>query len=179
MGKLRSTAIGLAGGALVALGLSTPLAATPLGPDAAACRAGAREPALLVRIVGFKARTGAVRVQAYGGNPARYFDKGSYLKRVDVAVPPTGLVEVCVPLSRPGTYAVSVRHDLDGTGKTGMSDGGGMSGNPVLSLFDVMFRRKPMPASVQVRVGGGVVPVPVVLNYIRGASFGPISMAAR
>lgn len=175
MGKLRNAALLVVGGALCA---SAPIAAAPLGPNAAACHAGSDRPAALVRVLGFKARTGSLRVQTYGGDPAHYFDKGSYLKRVDIAVPPNGLVEVCVPLPRPGTYAISVRHDIDGSGKTGMSDGGGMSGNPSMSLFDVMFRRKPASQKVQVRVENGVAQVPIVLNYIHGGSFGPISMAA-
>lgn len=169
MSKLR-----LCGLAAAMLALGAGAGAAPLGPYAVACRAGSDRPALLVRVIGLKARTGTIRVQEYGGDPSRYFDKGSWLKRVDVAVPPAGPIEVCVPAARPGTYAVSVRHDLDGSGKTGMADGGGMSGNPKLSLFDVVFRRKPDPAAVAVKVGGGVVPVPVVLNYVQGGSFKPV-----
>jgi uncharacterized protein (DUF2141 family) len=178
MGKLRIATMGLAGGMLIASAAS-PLSADPLGPYAAACAAGSERPAILVRVIGLKSRTGVVRVQAYGGDPAHYFDKGTYIKRIDLPLPAQGAVDVCLPLPRPGTYAVSVRHDADGSGKTSMADGGGMSGNPSLSLWDVMLRRKPAPDKVEVSVGGGVVPVPVVLNYIQGTSFRPIAMAAR
>lgn len=169
MSKLRLGAL-----AAAVLALAGPASAAPLGPFAAACHAGSDRPALLVRVIGLKARTGTIRVQDYGGDPSHFFDKGTYLKRIDIAVPPAGPIEVCVPAAQPGTYAVSVRHDIDGSGKIGLSDGAGMSGNPRVSLFDVLFRRKPDPATVAVKVGGGVVPVPVVLNYVQGGSVGPV-----
>jgi uncharacterized protein (DUF2141 family) len=146
--------------------------AVGLGPHADDCADG--KPAMLVRIQGLKSRSGTVRVQTYGGDPARYFEKGSYLERVQVRVPPSGPVEVCMPVPRPGLYAVSVRHDANGNGSADMgSDGGGFSGNPSVSLFDALFKRKPSPVQVQVKVAG-VTPVPVILNYIHGASVGPI-----
>jgi len=121
-----------------------------------------------------KSRTGTLRVQSYGGDPARYFDKGAYLERVEVRTPPAGAVEVCLPVPRPGVYAVSVRHDANGNGSVDVgSDGGGFSGNPSYSLFDAMFKRKPSPVQVQVRVAG-LARVPVILNYVHGTSLGPI-----
>ncbi|WBO22013.1 DUF2141 domain-containing protein [Sphingomonas abietis] len=148
--------------------------AAPVGPFAAACSAG--DTAMLVHVTGFKARTGILRVQSYGGDPDHYFDKGSYLKRIDIRVPQAGAaVDICVPVSAPGRYAVSVRHDLNGSGKTDRSDGGGMSGNPHVSLFDLMFKRKPSPDQVAVEVTHGVRVVPVTLNYLSGGSFGPVS----
>ena len=175
MGKVRRLA-GLLTAALLGPGAPTGAA---LGPYAAACAPGSDRPAMLVRIVGLKARSGAVRVQAYGGDPAHYFDKGTYLKRIDVAVPAAGPVEVCMPLARPGIYAISVRHDVDGSGNTGLADGGGMSGNPRLSLWSVLTRRKPDPVAVEVRVAGGVVPLSIVMNYVQGGSFRPVATAAR
>jgi|KBSMisStaDraftv2_1062788.scaffolds.fasta_scaffold168087_2 uncharacterized protein (DUF2141 family) len=149
-----------------------PAGAAVLGPHADDCD-GAK-PAMLVRVEGLKARTGTVRVQSYGGDPSRYFDKGTYLERVEVHVPATGPVEVCLPVPRPGLYAVSVRHDANGNGSTDIgNDGGGFSGNPSYSLFDAMFKRKPSPVQVQVHVAG-LTPVPVVLNYVHGTSLGPI-----
>lgn len=159
-------------------GASVPAGAAVLGPDAAGCASDSAGPAMLVHVEGLKARTGNVRVQVYGGNPGRYFEKGSYLRRVDVKVPASGAVDVCVPVAAAGTYAVSVRHDVDGSGSTGRNDGGGMSGNPRMSLFDVLFKRKPDPRQVQVSVHG-VVQVPIVMNYVQGSSFGPLAMASR
>jgi uncharacterized protein (DUF2141 family) len=168
----------VAGMAGLMLAAASPVGARAavLGPDAAACDGNG--PAMLVHVEGLKKRSGVIRVQSYGGSPSRYFDKGSYLRRIDVTVPATGPVDICVSVPGNGNYAVSVRHDLDNSGKTGPADGGGMSGNPRLSLFDVMFKRKPDPRQVQVSVHG-VAKVPVVMNYVQGGSFGPVAMAAR
>lgn len=163
-------------GLMLAAAVPAGAGAVALGPDAAVCDGNG--PAILVRIEGIKKRTGALRVQSYGGSPSRYFEKGAYLRRIDVPVPASGPIHICMPVPADGNYAISVRHDLDGSGKTGINDGGGMSGNPRLSMFDVMFKRKPDPRKVQVTVHG-VVPVSIVLNYVQGGSFGPISMAAR
>jgi len=166
-----------AGAAMLAAMMALPAAAgaAPAGPFAEACAAG--QPAMLVHVIGFKQRTGVVRVQSYGGDPDHYFDKGSYLKRIELRVPPAGALDVCVPVPAPGRYAVSVRHDIDGSGHTGRSDGGGMSGNPHVSLFDLMFRRKPEPEQVAVAVGRGVRVVPITLNYLSGGSFAPVAAA--
>ena len=155
--------------------VTAPALAAPSGPFAHACTSGTEAAAMLVHVTGFKQRTGTIRVQLYGGDPERYFDKHTYLRRIDLPVPGEGPLDVCVPAPTPGTYAVSVRHDIDGTGKTGREDGGGMSGNPEMSLFDLMFKRKPAPAKVAVQVGHGVRVVPVVLNYVEGLSFRPIT----
>ncbi len=163
-------------GLMLAAAMPVGARAAVLGPDPAACQGDG--PAMLVRIEGLKKRAGMLRVQSYGGDPRRYFDKGSYLRRIEFPVPASGPVDVCVPVPGNGTYAVSVRHDVDASGKTGMSDGGGMSGNPQMSLFDVLFKRKPEPGKVQVNVNG-VTRVPVVMNYIQGGAFGPIAMASR
>jgi uncharacterized protein (DUF2141 family) len=161
--------------AAIALLMSTvPAGAEVLGPHAADCRRGGARDAMLVRVEGLKSRTGLVRVQSYGGDPRTYFEKGAYLERVEVAVPRAGAVEVCMPVPRAGAYAVSVRHDSSGDHKTDRNkDGGGFSGNPNVSLLDVVFKRKPSPAQVQVRVSG-VTPVPVRLNYLQGTSVGPV-----
>ena len=164
-----------AGAAMLAALMALPAAAraVPAGPFAEVCAAG--QPAMLVHVVGFKQRTGVVRVQSYGGDPDHYFDKGSYLKRIELRVPPAGALDVCVPVPAPGRYAVSVRHDIDGNNHIGRLDGGGLSGNPHLSLFDLMFKRKPAPERVAVAVGRGVRVVPIVLNYLSGASFEPVA----
>jgi uncharacterized protein (DUF2141 family) len=171
MSKVRIGAAALALGALVAL----PAAgiAVPAEPAQHACPAD--QPAMLVRVTGFKARTGIVRVQSYGGDPDNYFDKGTYLKRVEAPVPASGPLDVCMPVSAPGRYAISVRHDVNGSGKTDSSDGGGMSGNPHLSLLAIMLKHKPDPAQVSVEVGHGVKMVPVTLNYVQGGSFRPVA----
>lgn len=143
-----------------------------LGPNADICESNGS--ALLVQVEGFKARTGRVRVQLYANNPSTFLEKGKYLERIDVPVSPNGQLKVCVPVPRPGNYAVYVRHDLDGNGKSNRVDGGGFSGNPDVSLADLVTKKKPSMNKVQVPVGHGTQPVKVILNYVQGLSFQPL-----
>jgi uncharacterized protein (DUF2141 family) len=146
--------------------------AEAMNASAPVCKAGGN-PAILVEVVGVKSETGSIRVQAYGGNPAHYFDKGTYIERIDM--PTAQAREICVPVPKPGTYAISVRHDVNGNGKSDMKDGGGMSGNPSMSVWDLITKSKPAAKDVQVHVGAGVTPVRVVMNYVQGGSFKPVS----
>lgn len=159
--------LALAFGAALAAAWGTPSMASPVG-DAFAC--ARNDSALLVRVGGFKATRGMLRVQVYGSNPADFLAKGKKLRRVDVPVS-AGYMEVCVDVPGPGNYAVAVRHDADGNGKSGWSDGGGFSRNPRISLIHL----KPAFNDVVIQVGRGVRPVDVVLNYRRGLSIGPVA----
>ena len=157
---------------LFAAALTVPAvpAAAALGPDAAACSAGANRPAMLVSVNGFKNRVGKLRIQLYGGDPKTFLERGAKLKRIDLPVTRSGAMNVCVAVPRTGTYAIAVRHDADANGKTNWNDGGGFSGNPKLSILKL----KPSYRSAAVAVGGGVKVVPVVLNYRSGLSIAPI-----
>lgn len=141
-----------------------------LGPDAARCREGATQPALLVSVSGFKNRNGRVRVQLYGANPADFLAKGKRLRRIDLPVSPLGSMGVCVAVPRSGTYAIAVRHDIDSDGKSTWNDGGGFSRNPKISLLDL----KPRHRDVAIAVGNSVKSIDVILNYRKGLSIGPI-----
>lgn len=150
------------------LAWSAPGAAAVVG-DAAACARD--ESAVLVRVEGFKARQGTLRVQIYGSNPADFLAKGKKLRRIDVPVSRGGRMDVCVAVPGPGNYAVAVRHDMDGNGKSGWNDGGGFSRNPDISIVHL----KPNYRDVVIQVGQGVKPVDVTLNYRRGLSIGPVA----
>jgi uncharacterized protein (DUF2141 family) len=126
---------------------------------------------VLVNVSGFKARSGELRVQLYGSNPADFLESGKKLRRIDVPVTQSGPMRVCVAVPGPGTYAIAVRHDLDGNGKSGWNDGGGFSRNPEISLT----RLKPKHNQVAFAVGNDVKPVDVVLNYRHGLSIGPVA----
>jgi uncharacterized protein (DUF2141 family) len=153
---------------LAALVTSAPSAAAPAG-DGAACASG--DSAVLVRVGGFKAARGMLRVQVYGSNPSDFLAKGKKLRRIDVPVRGGGRMDVCVDLPGPGNYAVAVRHDIDGNGKSGWNDGGGFSRNPSISLVHL----KPSYRDVVIQVGRGVRTVDVVLNYRKGLSIGPVA----
>ena len=154
---------------LVVVAFAAPASAGALGPDAAVCDAG-REPSVLVRVEGFKARTGKLRVQIYGGDPAEFLEKGKWLKRIDLPVTRSGTMDICVGLPAAGNYAVAVRHDVDGNGKSSWNDGGGFSRNPHLSLTSL----KPKHSAVVIPVGAATRTVDVVLNYRSGLSIRPI-----
>ncbi len=144
-----------------------------LGPEAARCAAGAAGPAMLVTVTGLKDRRGAVRVRSFGGPASNYFSKKRALQRIEIPAPTSGPVRVCMPVPTPGWYAVDVRHDTNGNGDTDRADGGGASGNPKITLIDVLFGRKPPATDVRVWVGSGVTNVPVSIMYLRGGAFRP------
>ncbi len=157
--------------AAAALTLVAPAGAAQaaLGPDAASCRDGSGEPALLVNVSGFKSRTGRVRVQIY--NSSNFLVKGQRVKRIDLPVTSASM-PICVSLPGAATYAVAVRHDVNGNAKSGdWSDGGGFSRNPRLSLLKL----KPSFGQVAVPVGNGVRSVDVIMNYRQGLSIGPVN----
>jgi uncharacterized protein (DUF2141 family) len=153
--------------ALAAVAAASTPAGAQLGPDAAACRGAG--PALLVNVGGFKARTGNLRVNVYGSDPALFLAKGRYVRKLDLRVTRAGNMAVCVRLPSPGRYAVAVRHDVDGDGND-WGDGGGFSRNPRLSLTNL----RPRYANVAFHVGAGVHPVNVILNYRFGLTIRPV-----
>lgn len=148
-------------------------AAAAIGPYAAACDRG--EPAVIARVNGLKARTGTVRVQLYANNKATFLEKRKWLQRVDVPATRSGAMDICVPVPRSGSYAISVRHDVNGNGKSDRADGGGFSGNPKVGLSDLVTKRKPDLGRVSFAVNGSPRVVPVTLNYVQGLSFKPIA----
>jgi uncharacterized protein (DUF2141 family) len=162
--------VGAAALALAATFAAAEPAGAVLGPDAARCRSGSAEPAILVGVSGFKNRVGKLRIQLYD-DPDDFMVRGKKMRRIDLPLTGAGPMQVCVGVPRPGAYAIVIRHDADGNGKTGWNDGAGYSNNPRLSLVSL----KPPFRKVAVTVGHGVKPVSVVLNYRRGLSIAPLS----
>jgi uncharacterized protein (DUF2141 family) len=140
-----------------------------LGPDAAACRSGTG-PAILVNVNGFKARTGNIRVNVYGSDASKFLARGQYVRQINLPVTRSGAMPICVSVPRAGTYAVAVRHDVDGDGND-WGDGGGFSRNPRLSLTNL----RPRYQNVAFNVARGVQTTNVVLNYRFGLSVRPVA----
>ncbi len=145
-----------------------------LGPYAARCASG-NAPSILVNIVGLKQRTGALRVRTFGGATSTWFEKKGWITRVEVPTPASGEIRVCMPVSAPGTYAIDLRHDMNGNGDTDRADGGGASGDPKVTLLDFVFGRKPSPKVTAVSVGRGVTEITITAMYLRGGALRPVA----
>ncbi|WP_380872488.1 hypothetical protein ACFB49_34200 [Sphingomonas sp. DBB INV C78] len=142
-------------------------------PDTQACVAGASGPAVRLRIQGFKNRAGGLIVRLYSDRKEDFLAKGRKLKRIELPVPPSGDVDVCVALPGPNRYAIAVLHDANGdTDLSTSTDGVGFTNNPKLGLG------KPPLAKVVFTAQPGVRTMPVILNYKTGFfSVGPIANA--
>ena len=156
------------GAAATAALLSVAPVQAAVGPHAQLCAAG--RPAVLARVSGFKVARGTLSVKLYPGN-SRFLEKGGYIRKVEVPVTRAGAIDVCVPVPSSGRYALSVRHEI--SGEKSRSDGGGFSGNPKLSLLDVVLERKRDRSAVSFQVNGSTRVVPVTLLYLQGASLRP------
>lgn len=162
--------VGAAFGLALPLAFASAPAAAQYG-DVAACRSGGGPTgsAILVNINGFRERRGNVRVNVYGSNPSAFLARGQYVRQINIPVSGNGPLRVCVAVPRAGRYAVAVRHDSDGNGRSGWSDGGGFSRNPSVSLVNL----RPSYDRVAFDVGRGVAGVNITLLYRYGLSIRP------
>lgn len=120
-------------------------------------------PAALVTVNGLKVKSGVVRVQSYRATRGEWLEKGRWLKRIEVPAN-SSTIKVCVPVDKVGSYGIAVRHDVNGNGKTDLTkDGGGMSNNPSINIFNL---GKPRYDKVAVKVGPGVTPVSIDMKYM-------------
>lgn len=132
-------------------------------------------PAVLATISGLRAPTGLLVVYLYGDRPQDFLEHARSIQRIELPVRSQAPVRVCLRAPAAGRYAVSVRHDVDGNRRRfDMSDGGGFSRNPRLSLTNL----RPALDEVLIDVGPGVESVEVVLNYRYGLSIRPVRRAA-
>ena len=147
----------------LALGAAVPLHAQyrqTIGNNMATCRGNG--PALLVTVDGVKASKGRIRVQSYRANAADWLKKGRWINRIDSAAR-AGTMTFCVPVPSSGSYGIAVRHDLDGDGETDLSsDGGGMSNNPSINIFNL---GKPSYTKTAISVDG-VKSIHIKMRYM-------------
>ena len=126
-------------------------------------RCSGNGPAVRVHLSGVSASAGTVRVQAYRGVASEWMQKGRWLTRVE-APARAGTMTFCVPVPEAGTYAIAVRHDLNGNGKTDLrSDGGGMSNNPSINIFNL---GKPSVSRTAFTVGDEVRAISIAMRYM-------------
>jgi uncharacterized protein (DUF2141 family) len=149
-----------------------------LGTAEGHCRQNEPGPAFMLTIVGLKDRNGVMKVELYPATDDDFLsddnvlvNSGKTFRRVEIPVPKTGPVELCIRAPRPGSYGLSLLHDRDGNHKLGLSvDGVGFPGNP-----NSLGPSKPRISTGRATVGAGLTPLTIRLLYRRGLfSFGPI-----
>lgn len=102
------------------------------------CQGAPGEVALDLSIAALASDRGNVTVVVYD-NPRTFLERGGRLFKARLPAR-AGMVEVCLRLPRPGTYAVAVYHDADGDGKFGRTwiglpaEGWGFSNDPPRSF---------------------------------------------
>lgn len=164
--------------ALLAAGTGATLASDPnLGKAEARCRPGENGPSFAVEVNGLKDRTGNLKLEVYPANDGDFLADDNVLvsadktfRRVEVPVPASGPVRLCVRVPGPGTYAVSLLHDRDQNRRFGWKiDGIGFAGNPKLGF------NKPRAARASATAGTRPTPLTIVLNYRRGLGVAPLA----
>ena len=124
---------------------------------------GTSGPAIKVTVRGIKTSTGKVRLQSYYGTKADWLKKGRWLHRIETRAR-AGTMTFCVPVSKPGTYGIAIRHDKNGNNKTDItSDGGAMSNNPSINIFNL---GKPSYKKTRFSVGEGVTAITINMRYM-------------
>jgi uncharacterized protein (DUF2141 family) len=160
---LRSAAAALALAALAGAGLTAAAHAqykNKIGNDMSRCSGSG--PAVKVNISGITPARGTLRVQLYRGTAADWLEKGRWINRIEVPAR-SGSATVCMPVPRPGTYGVAVRHDVNGNGDSDLrSDGGGMSNNPSINIFNL---GKPSYKKTAFSVGDDVKTISIAMRY--------------
>ena len=165
MTRRLKTFTGLAATAAIAAGTVTAPAAAQyrqkITENPAKCAAGAG-PAVRVTITGIKESSGTIRVQSYRGTKQDWLEKGRWINRME-APARAGTMTFCMPVPRPGTYGIAVRHDVNGNGETDIfSDGGAMSNNPSINIFNL---GKPSYKKTAFTVGSGVESISIRMRY--------------
>ena len=125
-------------------------------------KAAGAGPAVRVTVTDIRESTGTMRVQSYRGTKEDWLEKGKWIYRME-APAKAGSMTFCMPLPRPGTYAIAVRHDVNGNGDTDIfADGGAMSNNPSINIWNL---GKPSYKKTRFDVGPGVESISIRMRY--------------
>ena len=161
--KLFSTsALAFAAAGLATAAPASALEHSEIPNDLSKCRKGGG-PAMLVTVNGVKASSGKIRVQSYRANASEWMAKGRWISRIETPAR-AGTMTFCVPLPAAGKYGIAIRHDVNNNGGTDvMKDGGGMSNNPSINIFNL---GKPSYSKVAVPVGQEVKSIFIDMRYM-------------
>ncbi|MBH5321310.1 DUF2141 domain-containing protein [Aurantiacibacter sediminis] len=162
---MRTKFLQFAGAALIALGLSTPVSAQQyrqeLRHSVAPCQGNG--PAVWINVTDVEASRGTLRVQLYRGTEGDWLERGRWLHRIELPAR-AGSQQVCMPVPATGNYAIAIRHDLNGNGRTDItSDGGGMSNNPSINIFNL---GRPSIDRTRFSIGREVKPMTIRMRYM-------------
>jgi uncharacterized protein (DUF2141 family) len=147
-----------------------------LGKAQGQCRPNEPGPAFQVDVIGLKDRQGLLKLEVYPSNDDDFLQDDNILvnahktfRRVEIPVPQSGNVTMCIRVPAAGPYSLSLLHDRDEDRKFGwMVDGVGFSGNPHLGWF------KPKAAATRAFAGPGLTHIQIVMNYRHFVGVAPI-----
>lgn len=129
--------------------------------DQSKCRG--EGPAVRVTATEVKSNAGKIRVQLYRATQRDWLASGRWINRIEVPAQ-AGTMTFCVPVPEPGSYGIAIRHDINGNGKTDLTqDGGGMSNNPSINVFNL---GKPSYTKTAFSVGQEVKSISIRVRYL-------------
>jgi len=149
-----------------------------LGTAEGRCRPNEGGPAFLINLAGLKDRQGRVKVELYPNDDHDFLQDdnklvaaGKTFRRVEMDVPQSGPVVLCIRAPAAGTYTLSLLHDRDSNRKFSLStDGIGFPTDPKLGWS------KPKASSAVATTGSGPTRITVTMQYRKGLfSFGPLN----
>lgn len=154
----------LAAAVAVAAGLAAPANAqfrNELTHSVAPCQGSG--PAVWIQLSGIEGSSGTLRIQLYPATEADWLERGRWINRIELPAR-NGTMQICMPVPRPGNYAIAIRHDKNGNGRTDItSDGGGMSNNPSINVFNL---GKPGIDKTRFSIGREVLPMSIRMRYL-------------
>lgn len=148
----------------LALGLSVPAQAqyrNEMRHSIAPCQGSG--PAVWIQVTGISSSEGTLRIQLYRGTRDDWLETGRWINRIELPAR-EGTMQVCMPAPASGDYAIAIRHDRNGNGRTDItSDGGGMSNNPSINIFNL---GKPSVNRTRFSLGREVLPMNIRMRYL-------------
>lgn len=168
----------LASLALLPLLTAATIPSTPdLGKAEGRCRSNEPGPAFIVNVAGLRDRIGQLKLEVYPATDEDFLADdnvlvaaGKTFRRVEVPVPASGPIELCVRVPRAGRYGVVVLHDRNSNRRFNWrTDGIGFAGNPRLGLS------QPDAEEASAIASSRRTSIIIVMNYLRGLRMRPLA----